>query len=153
MADIGVAASRVYDWRGYLRFADTAALRSGARQRLAGGLEPCLACDLIVASEDTVLGIPESTHALVAVAGGPFRPPKTFPPNIAMELARIGKPKTAAEFHRLGRVNHNAEWTDTESWTKQMTPVGAALASAEPEKGCVPSSKRGDPTARATELC
>jgi enoyl-CoA hydratase/carnithine racemase len=78
-------------------------------QALAGGLELCLACDLIVASHDSVMGIPEAARALVAIGGGLFRLPRKIPPNVAMELALTGKPKAAAEFYRLGLVNRLVE--------------------------------------------
>jgi enoyl-CoA hydratase len=72
---------------------------------LAGGLELCLACDLIVATEATRMGIPEAARALVAIGGGLFRLPRKIPFNIAMELALTGKPLPATEFHRMGLVN------------------------------------------------
>ncbi|MBY8863402.1 crotonase/enoyl-CoA hydratase family protein [Nocardia sp. CA2R105] len=76
---------------------------------LAGGLELCLACDLIVATESTRMGLPESARALIAAGGGLFRLPQRIPFNIAMELALTGKPLPASEFHRLGLVNRLAE--------------------------------------------
>jgi enoyl-CoA hydratase len=76
---------------------------------LAGGLELCLACDLIVATTATEMGLPEAARALVAVGGGLFRLPKRIPFNVAMELALTGKPLPAAEFHRLGLVNRITE--------------------------------------------
>lgn len=84
---------------------------------LAGGLELCLACDLIVATEATQMGIPEASKALVAIGGGLFRLPKKIPFNLAMELALTGKPLPAADFHRLGLVN-------------RLVPVGQALDAA-----------------------
>ena len=72
---------------------------------LAGGLELCLACDLVVATDVTRMGILEAARALVAVGGGLFRLPKRIPYNIAMELALTGKPLPAEDFHRMGLVN------------------------------------------------
>jgi enoyl-CoA hydratase len=43
---------------------------------LAGGTEIVLACDLVVASETAVFGIPEVKRNLVAGAGGLFRLPR-----------------------------------------------------------------------------
>ena len=45
---------------------------------LAGGLELCLACDLIVASRTAMMGIPEVARSLVAV-GGLFSAPQADP--------------------------------------------------------------------------
>ncbi|MET9214667.1 MULTISPECIES: crotonase/enoyl-CoA hydratase family protein [unclassified Nocardia] len=84
---------------------------------LAGGFELCLACDLIVATEATQMGLPEAARALVAVGGGLFRLPRKIPFNVAMELALTGRPLPAAEFHRMGLVN-------------RLVPVGQAVATA-----------------------
>src|SRR5882757_8354677 len=50
---------------------------------LAGGLELCLACDLIVSSESATMGLPEAAKALVALGGGLFRLPKRIPYHLA----------------------------------------------------------------------
>lgn len=72
---------------------------------LAGGLELCLACDLVVATEASTMGLPEAARALVAVGGGLFRLPKRIPYHVAMELALTGKALPASDFHRMGLVN------------------------------------------------
>ena len=46
---------------------------------VAGGLELCLSCDLIVAARDARMGIPEARHNLVAVGGALFRLPRRIP--------------------------------------------------------------------------
>ena len=84
---------------------------------LAGGMELCLACDLVVATEATRMGIPEAAKALVAIGGGLFRLPRKIPFNVAMELALTGKPMPASEFHRMGLVN-------------RLVPVGQAVEAA-----------------------
>ncbi|WP_201931805.1 crotonase/enoyl-CoA hydratase family protein [Nocardioides donggukensis] len=84
---------------------------------LAGGLELCLACDLVVATDATRMGIPEAARALVAMGGGLFRLPKRIPYNIAMELALTGKSLPAEEFHRMGFVN-------------RVVPAGQAVEAA-----------------------
>jgi enoyl-CoA hydratase/carnithine racemase len=72
---------------------------------LAGGLELCLACDLIVASDETTMGLPEAARALVAAGGGLFRLPKRIPYHIAMELALTGKAMPASYFQQFGLLN------------------------------------------------
>ena len=73
---------------------------------LAGGTEIVLACDLVVASETAVFGIPEVKRNLVAGAGGLFRLPRKVPRNIAMELALTGRLDFPAErAHHFGLVN------------------------------------------------
>jgi enoyl-CoA hydratase len=84
---------------------------------LAGGLELCLACDLIVASRTALMGIPEAARSLVAIGGGCFRLPKRIPYHLAMELAITGKPWPATRFAELGLVN-------------KLTEPGGAVAGA-----------------------
>ncbi|MGV0848867.1 crotonase/enoyl-CoA hydratase family protein [Mycolicibacterium phlei] len=76
---------------------------------LGGGLELCLACDLIVAARDARMGLPEASRAVPAMGGGLFRLPRRIPYHRAMELALTGKPLTASQFHELGLVNRLAE--------------------------------------------
>ena len=85
---------------------------------LAGGTEIVLACDMVVASETAVFGIPEVKRNLVAAGGGLFRLPRKIPRNIAMELALTGRLDFPAErAHHFGLVN-------------TLTPEGGALAGA-----------------------
>ncbi|MEO6628569.1 MAG: crotonase/enoyl-CoA hydratase family protein [Aquihabitans sp.] len=73
---------------------------------LAGGTELVLACDMVVASETAVFGIPEAKRNLVAGAGGLFRLPRKLPRNIAMELALTGRLDFPAErAYHFGLVN------------------------------------------------
>lgn len=72
---------------------------------LAGGLELCLSCDLIVSSKTATMGIPEAARSLVAVGGGLFRLPKRIPYHLAMELALTGKAWPATKMAELGLVN------------------------------------------------
>ena len=84
---------------------------------LAGGCELALACDLIVAAEDAVFGIPEVTRGLVAGSGGLLRLPRRIPSQIAMEYALTGDRFGASEAHAWGLVN-------------RLAAPGAALDSA-----------------------
>jgi enoyl-CoA hydratase len=72
---------------------------------LAGGLEITLACDLVVASEDAMFGLPEVQRGLLASAGGPIRLAQRVPLAVALELTVLGEPITAARAHELGLVN------------------------------------------------
>ena len=125
---------------------------------IAGGAGLVLACDLVVATDVTRMGIPEAARALVAVGGGLFRLPKRIPYNIAMELALTGKPLPAEDFHRMGLVNRivpaghaveaalavaaskaivrrSYEWSDEEAWTKQMEFARPAIESEDTQEG------------------
>jgi enoyl-CoA hydratase len=84
---------------------------------LAGGFEMALACDLIVASDQAVFGLPEVTRGLVAGAGGLLRLPRRIPYHLAMEIALVGERVPAARMHSFGLVN-------------RLVPAGQALAEA-----------------------
>jgi enoyl-CoA hydratase/carnithine racemase len=72
---------------------------------LAGGFELVLACDLVVAAEHAIFGIPEVKRGLLAAGGGLVRLPKRLPMATAMELALTGDSITAARAYELGLVN------------------------------------------------
>jgi len=72
---------------------------------LAGGFELVLACDMVVAAEHAVFGIPEAKRGLLAAGGGLVRLPKRLPMATALELALTGDPITAARAYELGLVN------------------------------------------------
>jgi enoyl-CoA hydratase len=76
---------------------------------LAGGTELALATDLIVASRESMFGIPEVKRGLVAGGGGLLRLPQRIPYAIAMELALTGENLPAERAHALGLVNVLAE--------------------------------------------
>jgi enoyl-CoA hydratase len=76
---------------------------------VAGGLEVALSCDLIVASREARLGIPEVKRSLVAAAGGLLRLPRMLPRNVAMEMALTGEPISGERALTLGLVNRVAE--------------------------------------------
>jgi enoyl-CoA hydratase len=84
---------------------------------LAGGFEIVLACDLVVAAENSTFGIPETKRGLIAGSGGLVRMPRRIPPAIAMEYALTGRTFTALDAHRWGMVN-------------RLTPPGGALRAA-----------------------
>jgi enoyl-CoA hydratase/carnithine racemase len=72
---------------------------------VAGGLELCLACDMIVASHDAQFGLPEPKRGLVAGAGGLIRLPRVIPKHVAIEMITTGEPIDAARAYTLGLVN------------------------------------------------
>ena len=74
-----------------------------------GGLEIALACDLIVAGRDTVLGLPEVKRGLIPTCAGLFRGPRALPLNIATELALTGEPISAERAAAYGLVNKVSE--------------------------------------------
>ena len=84
---------------------------------LAGGFEIVLSCDLIVASEEAVFGLPEVSRGLVAGAGGLFRLPRRIPYHLAMEIALTGARVPAMRLAEAGLIN-------------RLVPPGEALARA-----------------------
>jgi enoyl-CoA hydratase len=79
---------------------------------LAGGCELALACDMIVASDDSRFGLPEVKRGLFAAAGGVHRLPRALPRAVALELIATGDPLDVARAHSFGLVNYvvpNAE--------------------------------------------
>lgn len=84
---------------------------------LGGGFEIALACDLIVAGQSAMFGLPEVKRGLVASGGGMLRLPRRIPHNIAVQIVLSGRPLTAARCAELGLVN-------------EVVPDGGALAAA-----------------------
>jgi len=84
---------------------------------LGGGTEIVLACDLVVAGESAVFGLPEVARGLIAAAGGLLRLTSRVSYHQAMEIALLGDRVSAADAHRFGMVN-------------RLVPDGRALATA-----------------------
>lgn len=72
---------------------------------LAGGFEIALACDLIVASENSEFGLPEVRRGILASAGGAYRLSRRIPLNIANELICTGQRMSCDRASRLGLIN------------------------------------------------
>lgn len=72
---------------------------------VAGGLEVALACDLVVAAETAVFGLPEIKRGMVAFTGGVQRLAQMLPRQKAMEMILTGNYYPAAEMAVLGLVN------------------------------------------------
>ena len=62
---------------------------------VAGGFELALACDLMVASDAALFGLPEVKRGLVPGAGGMLRLPTRIPYHVAMEFVLTGDMFTA----------------------------------------------------------
>ena len=72
---------------------------------LGGGFEIVLACDLVVASDAAVFGLPEVARGLVPTCAGLFRAPRSLPLNLARELILTGEPISASRAYAAGFVN------------------------------------------------
>ena len=72
---------------------------------LGGGLELALACDLILASEKSVLGLPEATLAVIPGFGGSQRLPRRVGAGRAKLMLMTGESVKAEEARKMGLVD------------------------------------------------
>jgi len=72
---------------------------------LGGGFEIALSCDLIVAAEQAVFGLPEVKRGLIAGAGGLIRLGRLLPRPLALEIALTGEPISAQRAQDLGLIS------------------------------------------------
>lgn len=100
---------------------------------LAGGFIAALACDIVVAEEHAVFGLPEPKIGGVASGGGIQRLVRTIAPKRAMDIILTGRKVSAREGHELGFVN-------------EIVPRGGSLAGARRWAGqilaCAPLAVR-----------
>jgi len=75
---------------------------------MGGGMEICLACDLVVADEAAQFALSEVRVGVVAGAGGLVRLPRQLPRKVATELILTGRRFGAADGERWGFVNRIA---------------------------------------------
>ncbi|KAM7189913.1 ClpP/crotonase-like domain containing protein [Naviculisporaceae sp. PSN 640] len=72
---------------------------------LGGGFEIALACDMIVAADDAVFGLPEVKIGCIPGAGGTQRLARALGKHRAMELILTGDSITGKELYASGVVN------------------------------------------------
>jgi len=96
---------------------------------LGGGLELSLACDMIVAADSTVFGLPEAKRGLLAGAGGMFRLPRAIPRAIALEMLTTGASIDAHRAYALGLVNRVVDET---SRIKEAIAIAEQVATNAP---------------------
>lgn len=76
---------------------------------LAGGCEMALACDMIVAANNSNFGLPEVKRGIVPGSGGMLRLPGRIPYHVAMEVILTGDMLPATRAAELGLVNRLVE--------------------------------------------
>jgi enoyl-CoA hydratase len=76
---------------------------------LGGGFELVLACDLVVASREAEMGLPEIRLGLLPGGGGTQKLARIIGRNRAKEFLMTGRNMTAEEAYRLGVVNKVVE--------------------------------------------
>jgi len=72
---------------------------------LGGGCEIVLACDLVVAADHALFGLPEVKRGLFAASGGVLRLPRMIARVRALELLLTGDVIDAPTAHGLGLIN------------------------------------------------
>ncbi len=97
---------------------------------LGGGLEIALACHLRVASQNAVLGLPESTLGLFPGLGGVRFAQDVVGRQGAMELALTGRLVTGEEGAELGLVDHVVPTREVMS--RALTVAADLVARREP---------------------
>ena len=76
-----------------------------SRAALGGGCELALACDLRIASENAVFGLPEVKLGVIPGYGGTQRLPRLVGPGFALEMVMTGRMVKADEALAMGLVN------------------------------------------------
>jgi len=100
-----------------------------AGKALGGGLEFCLACDMVVAGRGASFGLPEVLRGLYAGAGGAFRLPQAIPRAVAFEMLTTGLPIDASRAYELGLVNRVVE---TDEVLNAAVQLAEAVSRAAP---------------------
>jgi enoyl-CoA hydratase/carnithine racemase len=95
---------------------------------IGGALELALACDLRVAAEDALLGLPETRVGLIPDVGGSSRLPSVVGLGRAKELIMTSRLINGVEAERIGLVNRVAPADGVTEATDQL--VGELLACA-----------------------
>ncbi len=85
---------------------------------LGSGIEIALLCDIRIAAEDTVFGMPEVSLGMIPAAGGTQTLPRTIGTSRALELLLIRNRFGASEALGLGLVTRVVEKWDLESETE-----------------------------------
>jgi enoyl-CoA hydratase/carnithine racemase len=99
---------------------------------LGGGLELALLCDLRVAAEHAIVGLPETSLGIIPGAGGTQRLPRIIGEARAKELILLGRRISAAHALAVGLVNRVSRpganlLDDTLEWIKPIVE-GAPIA-------------------------
>jgi enoyl-CoA hydratase len=104
---------------------------------LGGGCELALACDLIVAAEDAVFGLPEVSLGIIPGVGGTQRLPRAVGQAVAMEMILAGRRLSGAEAVAAGLA---ARAVPAAEVVPEPHRIAAAIAANAP--GAVRQAKR-----------
>ncbi len=113
---------------------------------LGGGCELALSCDLIVAAENAVFGLPETTVGLVPGCGGTQLSMRRLGAGRAMDLVLTGRRVTAAEAERIGladRVVPAGTAAPRRCRPRAPSPPTPRSRSGRPSAPCGPGGRPG----------
>ena len=108
-----------------------------------GGTELALACDLRVAAEDAVLGLTETSLAIIPGAGGTQRLPRLVGKSRAKDLILTARRLDAVEAASMGLVNRTAPKEELTTLALEVAecisnngPVAVRAAKEAIDRGC-----------------
>lgn len=96
---------------------------------LGGGTELALCCDLRIAVDTAMMGLPEIKLGIIPGYGGTQRLPRLVPVGIAKELILLGDYISASEALRIGLVNRVVRRDELDATVEK---IGAKLAAKSP---------------------
>jgi enoyl-CoA hydratase len=111
--DSPIFAARLAAWDA-IRAAATPTVAAVSGYCLGGGCELAMGCDIVVASEDAVFGLPETRLGLLPGAGGTQRLIRAVGKAKAMDMILAGRTLNAAEAEAAGLI-------------ARLVPAGMAL--------------------------
>ena len=121
---------------------------------LAGGAEMVLGTDIRVMSSAASIGVTEVRRGLIAGGGSLVRLARQVPWALAMELALVGEPVSAAQALAMGLVNRvvppDRVLAEAEAFARRIS-LGAPVALAKTKEAMVRSNGRAFEEAFAIE--
>jgi len=128
---------------------------------LGGGTEIALCCDIRIAAETAIMGLPEIKLGIIPGYGGTQRLPRLIGMGKAKELILTGDHITAQEAHRIGLVNHVVPFNDLDAAVAKLAeklshrgPVALHMAKVAINNGLQADIRTGmDIEARCFSLC
>ena len=117
---------------------------------LGGGTEIVLACDLCIAAENAIFGLPEVKLGVIPDWGSTQRLPRAIPKVKAAELLFTGRPIDAQEAYRIGLVNKVVPLAELMTAARQMAeticeagPLAVRAAKQAMIQGASPGLEEG----------
>jgi len=130
-ADIRSGMSDSYVVMERLEYSTKPSIAAVDGAAMGGGCELAIACDISIASDTAVFGLPEVTLGLIAAAGGTSRLPKRIGKQRAMDLILTGRHISAQEAYQIGliaRVVPKQSLQEEVEKTARMIAANAPLA-------------------------